>query len=136
MLSVCSVLARCTTCAASEEGEITLRGVVLVSVRLALRMLFEFVDGNKGISGSYPPSVVVNINTSMTINPLAASNGNQFTHGGSPTYYNDKSAFYPGAQSSYASTTDQTKDLKQETILLTLPSLVNILLNEKSSTGI
>ena len=81
-----------------------------------IRLDVEGVDGNKGISGSYPPSVVVNINTSMTINPLTASNGNHFTHGGSPTYYNEKSVFGPGAQSSYASTTDQTKDLKREAV--------------------
>lgn len=84
------------------------------------------VDGidSKDISTTYSPSVVVNINTSMTINAATTPSTKYVADGsvnGNTFYSNDKSTVHPGVQESYA-TSNPEKTFKQENSGLITPS--------------
>ena len=81
----------------------------------SIRLDVEGIDAKENNTNlAYPQPVIVNINTSMTINTphpappqYASSEGN--------AYCNDKNVFNPGAYGSY-STSDSSKNLKQENL--------------------
>ena len=101
-----------------------------------IRVDAEGIDSTD-LSSSYSPAVVVNINTSMTINtPTSNSTTKYIPEGhtnGSSFYYNDKSMVQHGVQGYYP-IPDPDKNIKQEDTAPTTPSSYVPDLNTYSSS--
>ena len=81
----------------------------------SIRLDVEGIEAKEhGTALGYPQPVIVNINTSMTINTPHPTT-QHYTSSENNTYCNDKNVFNPGAYGSY-STSDSTKNLKQENL--------------------